>query len=178
VQWPAGAEPVPAVLPDLYAGQPVLQAVALEAPLGAELRLTGERAGEPWTTAVAVPDTVAPAPGVGTLWARGRVQSLLDTLEIGAERDAVRAAVLPLALAHQLLTPFTSFIAVEALRQRPSDAPARERSVPNTRPRGQAPQTFAFPRTATTAAARAWLGLLALFVAIIVFALREEGTQR
>jgi hypothetical protein len=45
--------------------------------------------------------------------------------------------------------------------------------VANTRPRGQAPQTYAYPATATTAEARAWLAALALFLALMVCVLRR-----
>ncbi|MHA7816922.1 MAG: marine proteobacterial sortase target protein [Pseudohaliea sp.] len=174
VRWPVGVEAVPAIVPDLYAGQPVLQAVALDAPLAGAVALTGRRGGQPWAQTLRADAASGNASGVGTLWARGRVQALLDTLEVGADRAQVRAEVLPLALAHQLLTPFTSFIAVEERRARPEGAKADDSPVPNTRPAGQAPQPFAFPATATTARARAWAGLLLLFTGVIVVALRQE----
>jgi Ca-activated chloride channel family protein len=63
---------------------------------------------------------------------------------------------------------------VEALRPRPEGAAWREHAIPNTRPAGQAPQVFAFPQTATTARARFYLGLLALFIALFAVALRED----
>ncbi|KGE04602.1 marine proteobacterial sortase target protein [Pseudohaliea rubra] len=175
VRWPAGADAVPAIVPDLYTGQPVLQAVALPGALDGSVKITGQRAGELWSQTLVVNERSGDAPGVGTLWARGRVQALLDTLEVGAERQAVRAQVLPLALTHQLLTPFTSFIAVEERRARPAKVDARDSVAPNARPAGQAPQPFAFPATATTARAKIWAGLLLLFMATVLFALREEG---
>jgi Ca-activated chloride channel family protein len=173
VRWPVGVDAVPAVVPDLYAGQAVLQAVALEAPLTGEVAVSGVLGGDAWAQAVRL-DAGREASGVGTLWAQGRVQTLLDTLEIGAERADVRAAVLPLALTHELLTPFTSFVAVESMPARPPEAGARDSAVPNTRPAGQAPQAFAFPATATTARARAWAGVLLFSLAVVVFALRAE----
>jgi Ca-activated chloride channel family protein len=178
VDWPAGARPVPPQVPDLYRGEPVLQAVALEAPLAAPLRVHGDQGGERWSVTVPLDSDAQAAPGVATLWARGQVQRLLDGLEVGAERSAVREQVLPLALTHELLTPFTAFVAVESLRPRPDGTPAQEQALPNTRPAGQAPQQFAFPRTATTARARLYLGLFALFIVLIVVALREEGDYR
>jgi Ca-activated chloride channel family protein len=174
IRWPAGVEAVPAIVPDLYAGQPVLQTVALEKPLSGEVVLTGQRGGAAWSQTLRADAASGNAPGVGTLWARGRVQALLDTLEVGADRAQVRAEVLPLALAHQLLTPFTSFIAVEERRARPEGEKASNSPVPNTRPAGQAPQPFAFPATATTARARAWAGLLLLFIGVVAVALRQE----
>ena len=174
VRWPVAVEAVPAIVSDLYAGQPVLQAVALEKPLAGAVELSGRRGEGPWSQTLRTDAASGNAPGVGTLWARGRVQALLDTFEVGADRADVRAAVLPLALAHQLLTPFTSFIAVEERRARPAGEKAGDSAVPNTRPAGQAPQPFAFPATATTARARAWAGLLLLFIGVVGVALRQE----
>ena len=81
--------------------------------------------------------------------------------------------VLPLALAHQLLSPYTSFVAVEEVVSRPVAEPSGRVPVPNTRPKGQSPQGFAYPRTATTGPAKAWLGMLLLFLAMLMRVLRQ-----
>ena len=85
----------------------------------------------------------------------------------------MRADVLPLALKHQLLSPYTSFVAVEEVVSVPPGERAGSAAVPNTRPLGQAPQTFAYPGTATTGPAKAWLGMLLLFGATLLRVLRE-----
>ena len=111
--------------------------------------------------------------GVASLWARHRIAGLLDEIVAGRSEAAVRAEVLPLALKHQLLSPYTSFVAVEKVISRPADAGLDSAAVPNTRPLGQAPQPFAYPRTATNGPARLWVGVLLLFLAMMVWVLRQ-----
>ncbi|MEJ2533688.1 MAG: hypothetical protein P8Y92_18090 [Halioglobus sp.] len=91
----------------------------------------------------------------------------------GRSEEAVRAEVLPLALKHQLLSPYTSFVAVEEVVSRPAAAGLDRAAIPNTRPRGQAPQPFAYPRTATNGPARLWVGVLLLFLAMMVRVMRQ-----
>jgi len=55
----------------------------------------------------------------------------------------------------------------------PAGTDADSVPIPNTRPRGQAPQGFAYPRTATTGPAKAWFGLLLLFAATLVRVIRQ-----
>ena len=85
----------------------------------------------------------------------------------------MRAEVLPLALSHQLLSPYTSFVAVEEVVSRPVTEGLDSKPVVSTRPRGQSDQTFAYPRTATTGPAKAWFGLLTLLLALILRILRQ-----
>jgi hypothetical protein len=111
--------------------------------------------------------------GVAALWARHKIAGLLDEIVDGRSEEAVRAEVLPLALKHQLLSPYTSFVAVEEAVSRPADAGLDSAAVPNTRPRGQASQPFAYPRTATSGPARLWAGVLLLFLAMMVRVMRQ-----
>jgi Ca-activated chloride channel family protein len=85
----------------------------------------------------------------------------------------VRQDVLAVALQHQLLSPYTSFIAIEELVSRPAGDGLSSKPVANTRPRGQSPQVYAYPRTATTAPAKAWFAVLALFLAMMLCVLRR-----
>ncbi|QIB64652.1 hypothetical protein [Kineobactrum salinum] len=71
-----------------------------------------------------------------------------------------------------MLSPYTSFVAVEQQISRPPEQPLQPAAVPNTRPRGQAAQTFAYPQTATTAASKLFLGCLLLFIAVLVWVMR------
>jgi Ca-activated chloride channel family protein len=180
VDWPAGVETWPQRLPDLYRGEPLTMAVAFGARLPAgDLVVTGEVAGRAWSQSLSLPGGADPAGiaehrGVASIWARRKIASLLDERYRGMSGDEVRAAVLPVALAHSLLSPYTSFVAVEERISRPPGADAKSHPVPNTRPRGQSPQPYAYPVTATTAPAKLWLGALLLLGAIVVRTLRQE----
>jgi Ca-activated chloride channel family protein len=111
--------------------------------------------------------------GVASLWARRKIESLLDQLALGRDKDEVRENVLPFALKHQLLSPYTSFVAIEEVVSRPKDKDLLSKGVSNTRPKGQSPQTFAFSQTATTGPAKLWFAALLFFIAMIIRVLRQ-----
>jgi Ca-activated chloride channel family protein len=179
IVWPAPAEAWPERLPDLYLGQPLLVAVnfGTDAPEG-EVVISAEIGGTRWRQALqlatgADPASAARHAGVASLWARQKIAGLLDQTVLGRSEAAVRSDVLPIALRHQLLSPYTSFVAVEEVVSVPAGGPDASMPVPNTRPLGQAPQHFAYPRTATTGPAKAWFGLLLLFAATLVRVMRQ-----
>ena len=179
VRWPVDGEVWPERLPDLYAGEPLVLAAKFGTtePAG-EIEVMADIDGRPWRQAVALneggdPRTAPASNGVGSLWARAKISGLLDQKVVGRDEALVRADVLAVALQHQLLSPYTSFIAVEEQPSRPSGENADSRPIPNTRPRGQAAQAYAYPATATTAPARAWLGAMTLFLALMVCVLRR-----
>ena len=183
VQWP-GVDPVetwPQRAPDLYRGEPLLLAARLGAQ-GAqgELSVSGQTADRTWSRQLAlVTDRASRGhPGIASLWARRKIAGLLQDRARGVPETEVREAVLPVALGHQLLSPYTSFVAVEERVSRPPSAPVLAQPVPNTRPRGQSPQGFAYPRTATTGPARVWFGGMCLFLALMGYMLRRPEEER
>ena len=176
---PRAVEAWPERLPDLYLGQPLLVAARFgaQAPVG-EVIVTAEIGGQPWRQAIALstgadPQSAPRHKGVASVWARQKIAGLLDLKVLGHNEEDVRAQVLPIALQHQLLSPYTSFIAIQEIVSLPPGERAASVPVPNTHPLGQAPQTFAYPRTATTGPAKAWFGLLLLFAATLVRAMRQ-----
>lgn len=179
IDWPAPVEAWPERAPDLYRGQPLVQAVNFgTAPPRGEVQVSGELDGRVWSKRLqlatgADPESVPGHSGVASLWARHKIAGLLDLKVQGRDEAAVRADVLSVALQHQLLSPYTSFVAVEEVVSRPAGASIDSKALANSRPRGQSPQTFAYPGTATTGPARAWFGMLALFIAIIVRLVRQ-----
>jgi Ca-activated chloride channel family protein len=177
--WPTAVEAWPERLPDLYLGEPLLVAVSFgaEAPQG-EVTVSGEIGGRNWRQSIALsggvdPQTAHRHKGVATLWARQKITGLLDQKVRGQSEETVRSEVLPIALRHQLLSPYTSFVAVEQVVSLPPGERADTVAVPNTRPKGQAAQAFAYPRTATTGPAKVWFGMLLLFAATLVRVLRQ-----
>lgn len=74
--------------------------------------------------------------GMGTLWARGKVESLIDSIREGTPEEKVRAQVIELATTHRLVTKYTSFVAVDKTPARPSDAQLKLAAVPTNLPEG------------------------------------------
>ena len=115
---------------------------------------------------------------MASLWARQKITGILDQRVAGRGEKAVRQDGLKVALEHQLLSPYTSFVAVEEVVSRPADKALGSEPVANTRPRGQSPQQFAYPSGSTTGPVQLWFGLLLLFLGVMARAMREGGLDR
>jgi MYXO-CTERM domain-containing protein len=75
------------------------------------------------TTTVDVPREER-RPWIGKLWARERVGDLLETMALGGMRDDLRRETIELALAYNIVTPYTSFLAIPASEVLTADAAA------------------------------------------------------
>lgn len=104
-------EVYPKRIADLYLGEPMQIAVKSKLPI-TSIQVMGNTNTEPWYHQVVIDDS-ASAHGISTLWARRKIADLLDTLVTGADKQQVKAQVISTSLAHQILSPYTSFIAVE-----------------------------------------------------------------
>lgn len=168
IDWPQAVEVEhwPARLPDLYAHQPLLVAARLRGPfVGQTVTISGRSQAGDWQTTLGLNPNQpgAASKGVATLWARAKIDALLDQLVTGKSRDDVRAEVLPIALTHQLLSPFTSFVAVEEKPVRPMDQALNKTTVANALPAGT--PVMSYPRTATPAPLWMLAGLFSLLLA-------------
>ncbi|MEM6583586.1 MAG: marine proteobacterial sortase target protein [Pseudomonadota bacterium] len=179
VEWPMPVETWPQRLPDLYHAQPLMVAVKYGKHMPQGIVTIGASLdGKPWRQSIVLTSSADPEhgeghKGVATLWARQKITGLMDMKVRGASESEVRAQVLPVALSHQLLSAYTSFVAIEERVTVPPGGPDATLPVANTRPAGQSPQTYAYPQTATTGPAKLWLGLLLLFAATLVRTLRQ-----
>ncbi|ABS28314.1 Vault protein inter-alpha-trypsin domain protein [Anaeromyxobacter sp. Fw109-5] len=132
---------LPARLPDLFAGQPLVVAARVRGGRPSHVILRGRLGEAPWVSRVEVATARAAVgdgseqPVVGTLWARRRIDDLLGARPTAPERSAIEETV-ALALRFKLVTPYTSFVAVEReLRVDPA-LPLAQALVPNELPEG------------------------------------------
>jgi len=138
---PNGADPevYPTPLPDLYDGEPVVMTARVPTALAAlhgTFAVTGRRAGAAWTRRLTLAN-IAPAAGIAALWARAKIDRIEDGLARGEDPAEVRSAALEVALAHRLVTRYTSLVAVDdAPPVRPRDADLESREVPRNLPAG------------------------------------------
>ncbi len=179
VTWPAGAdaETYPRRIPDLYAGEPlVLSASFGTAPPLGTVEISGLSASAPWSRRIDLsPAADAAHPGVGSVWARRKIEHLLDLRFNGVDESIVRQQVLEVALPHAMLSPYSSFVAVEQRLSRPPRVGADFEPVPNSRPNGQARrQIIGYPIGATGVTGRLLLGALCLFIAMMMYVMRQE----
>lgn len=129
---------VPAVIPDLYDGEPIIIAFKTESRIPHGLKVTGERDGKPWSMDVPRAQNGS-AQGVANLWARRKIQ-MVNRSYIGHRGDDTfkkrRADVLVLALGYHLVSEFTSLVAVEQEVARGPADPLYKREVAANLPAG------------------------------------------
>ena len=106
----------PSVVPDLFAGQPLVIHGRYRKP-GTGLVLVEGRRGEVIETfrrVVTLRETAADNEALGRLWARARIHRLNRELH-GGENEKVKETIIGLALRHRLMTAWTSLVAVDSV---------------------------------------------------------------
>lgn len=107
-------EAYPRRLPDLYAGQPLLLSARLSGESTSGILELGGQTRTGWIDASLPVDEKAPrGQGIALRWARAKVRSLMDSLHDGADPAGVRTEVVDLGLAFNMVTAYTSLVAVE-----------------------------------------------------------------
>lgn len=147
---------LPPALPDLLAQRPVMKVGKWSGPAQGIVRVKGITGEKTWEGTVDVSRAVDLG-GRGLLaqlWARERLTELEDLYAISASahREALKQRIVELGLKYNLLTRFTSFVAVDVTPRAPMDEALTVRH-PNAMPAGMAlgedvpttpePETFA-----------------------------------
>ena len=65
------------------------------------------------------------------------MDSLIDSLHDGADKETVRKHVTQIALEHHLVSLYTSLVAVDVTPVRPANTPLSSQAVPTNLPNGQ-----------------------------------------
>src|SRR3546814_8338184 len=76
--------------------------------------------------------TLTAAPGVASVWARAKLTQIEDGLYrsgADADRAAIRAQALALALEHRMVTRYTSLVAIDEEVARPDGEPLHNEEV-------------------------------------------------
>jgi Ca-activated chloride channel family protein len=174
VQWPSGVivASYPSVVPDLYLGEPVVVKARAsgEVRAGDRVRVVGDSVDGAWSNELALGGHPQSA-GVGALWARAKIAGLLDQMRRGASEDDIRGDVVETALAHHLVSKYTSLVAVDKTPVRSAGEQLDSEQVANLMPYGQSGSAiFGFPATATNAGTLQQTGLLCLLLALLLMA--------
>jgi Ca-activated chloride channel homolog len=117
----ARADATPAVLPDLYRGEPLALAVKVSA-LDGMLEVKGMIGDRPWVVTLPLAQA-AEGRGLSKLWARRKIADaeVARTLRQITPEEADQR-ILALGLGHHLVTRLTSLVAVDQTRSRPNGA--------------------------------------------------------
>jgi Ca-activated chloride channel family protein len=92
---------------------------------------------QPWTRQLPLSGgSAAPAPGIGRLWARARIDTLEDALRRNGAEEEIRPQIVETALRHGLVSRFTSLVAVDKTPARPKDEALGSTRMMNATPEG------------------------------------------
>ena len=149
-------EQYPQKISDLYAGQPLTVIVKSTKPLN-NVDVTGKLLNTPWEKSLNLTTSAnTQTKNLDAVWARQKIADLMDKLRTGErDKEQVKPEVIKLGITHNIVSKYTSFIAVEEKRSRPADRVAKHNSVPNLMPKGS---TMPAPKTATPATLLSLLG--------------------
>jgi Ca-activated chloride channel family protein len=110
----AVSEVYPRRVPDLFLGQPLVLYGRYSKPARGEIGLRARLGGRPYEQKMEVhlPWRHSEGKAIGTLWARARIEEISNQ-QIADPKPEQVEEITRLALAHQLVSAYTSFVAVE-----------------------------------------------------------------
>jgi Ca-activated chloride channel family protein len=167
VQWPTpNVELLPNKIPDLYAGQPLI--ISARWPLSRnstsnKIQVNGQLSNQTWQQSL-LSEQAKPMSGVATWWARLKLKYLgYQLLELSdeTERSQLVRQITEFAIQQNLLTKYTSFVAVEQQASRKVAQHLRKQSLANAMPKGSQ-QVIPFAKTSTIASRQFKVGMLLL----------------
>jgi Ca-activated chloride channel homolog len=129
------ADVTPAMLPDLYRGEPLVLAARLGTLVGT-MEIKGRIGDRPWSITLPLANA-AGGRGLSKLWARREIADaeVAQTMRTLTAEEANKM-ILALALEHQLVTRLTSLVAVDQTPSRPANEPLRVSALPLNLPAG------------------------------------------
>jgi Ca-activated chloride channel family protein len=163
VDWGgADVEASPARIPDLYSGQPLVVAARLS-ELPEAVTVSGHTGDAPWRVVIHRPplETADGGAGIRQLWARRKIDELMDETTTAQDRETARHEIIQTALQHHLVTNYTSLVAVDVTPTAPDLFELLTHEFLINAPYGSA---TALPSTATPARVYAVLAALLLLI--------------
>jgi Ca-activated chloride channel family protein len=180
LQWPGGIQPELAVsLPrDVYAGDPIVILARLSSLPSGSLTLSGRRDGQTWQQQLPI-TFVDGQSGLSKLWARERIGELSRLKSVGGDASALQSQILQIALQYQVVSEYTSLVAVDKTPARPVDEALRSEQAPTSAPVGSYWQTGStgFAQTATPAPLWMLAGLAAFTLAFTLYTYRRVSAR-
>ncbi|MCP8899523.1 marine proteobacterial sortase target protein [Gilvimarinus xylanilyticus] len=179
IDWPQPVQAFPRQVPDLYWGEPV-QVIAKLPPWpsrsDARVVVSGESAGLRWRRELVLGmPSDAEQTGVPVLaqrFGRAQIAFLEDEAYRAGDSESSRAEILPVALNYQLMSRYTSLVAVDKTPTRPESQAARDTAVANAMPAGSQMRAVGYPQTA---AGTLWHWLLGALALIGLLAVQYRG---
>ena len=109
----------PSSVSDLWSHKPLIFKARYTKPGSGSIKIRGFQTGQAYEQELKVnlPEAESGNGAISTLWARSKVDELVDQDPMGVQRgnpdEKVKEAIVQVALEHRIMTQFTSFVAVE-----------------------------------------------------------------
>ena len=173
MHWPNDltVESWPNKLPDLYQGEPLLVAFRAN-QLPNQVLIAGRIADNEWKAKLSLQGGNQKQ-GVSKLWARRKIIALMDQSYRDNDKNEIQQEILNTALAHHLVSKYTSLVAVDVTPSRPSESTLYKHAMATNLPSGwQYEKVFGrLPATATPANAYFFLGAILLLLSLLYYRL-------
>jgi len=160
--------------PDLFLRQPSLVFGRITKGSSGQVRLKGSANGQDYENKISFDISKASFhPGISTLWARQRVEELMDGWRRADEKDRaeIRSTIVAHAVRYKLVTRFTSLVAVEDIVVNPGGQ-SDKAAVPTELPAGWQLDKVAGPgATGTADEFLRVLGLALLLIGVVMHCL-------
>jgi len=168
----------PQKIPDLYLGEPLLISLEAEA-LPENLHISGMVSNSDWHSAMKLQGGKEQT-GISVLWARKKIAALMDQLNSRTEQDEVRRMIIDTAMAHHLVSKFTSLVAIDVTPARVREEILKSQSMPVNLPAGwEYEKVFGqLPQTATDAELYLIRGMLLLITGLLLAVFSRRYTRR
>ncbi len=161
------AEIMPDPIPDLYANEPVVVAAKLDSGVHS-LNVSGRWGDQNWHESISIDNAPRSGAGLSSVWAKQKMESLLDKQRAHSDPEFYRSLITSIALDHQLVSPYTSFIAIEPKPIKPASEQVVAKKVLNLMPAGSEMQAIPFPQGAAGIDTLLWMSLLSAMVALLL----------
>jgi Ca-activated chloride channel family protein len=146
INWPSHTqvEMWPNPIPDLFVGEPLWIKAKLSNPKG-QVTINGQLADQLWQTQLPL-NSHQQQPGIAKLWAREKIASIMNHSYHGRVNDKDKTTIIDTALEHQLVSRFTSLVAIDKTPSRIAES-LKQKRIASMRPKGSS-QALAYPNTA------------------------------
>ena len=171
----------PQRLPDLFFRQPLLIYGRITKGRAGKVHLTARAGNENYESTIAFDASQATFhPGITTLWARQKVDDLMDQWRQSDEdtRSEIRASIIAYAIHYRLVTRFTSLVAIEQIVVNASGQSSTV-PVPTELPAGWKMEAlFGAPATGTADSFLEAVGVVLLFIgSVLLFLVRRQQVR-
>jgi Ca-activated chloride channel family protein len=134
----------PEFIPDVYFGEPVkvvMKLSDLDINEHSALTIRGVQAGQSFEQTLSLPKVTSK--GIAKLWGKEKIEALTDKLTLRqGDETQLKKKIIGLSMQHKILTPYTSFIAVDKAVSRLKGQALTQSNINNLIPKGtQFPST-------------------------------------